>query len=482
MTDESFLNSRLKVASLGMLSGLIPINAMRDMGYALMSFELIFFVSTFMLLGVTLAIATRFSYLFYYVLALFSYAVVDTNFLEHTKLNLALATISFFAFLLVFRIFKERTLPYIIVFSFVFMLLSLVRPVQPVLSTFGEVIYSPDAPSTSILHIVLDEMGSPYNVSYSPPADHPVARMFADYESWGFAVNSQVYSRYSSTINSLSSIAALAPKKFTVFKQPPSAAYSYAIKNNSYFEMLAERHYSVSVLQSSYLDHCIGSRKIKCDTYSRTGSGNAFGYSGFLERIRFTSGALRGAFSGQHRPAIFFFAGVDRYISGRRPVLQSYVPIIAEGLLRKEVLTMAESIKPGHAYYVHALFPHFPYLFDAECNRIALENVGLPQRHSSDHDNETAYRRYWDQVACAHYLVEQIVRGTADKEFLTTIIHGDHGPRIYWQTKKENRDDQTKTFVAVRGPNIASGRIDDEKLLQDVVIKYLQDLLETEAK
>lgn len=477
MTGDPEVNSRLKVVTLAILSGLLPINALRDMGYAALSFEVLSLASIFLLSGAVLGRLTQLSYLYYYFLAFSCYAVIDTNFLESTKLHIVLALLSFFTLLLIFRICKARSLPYVFVFAAVFSILSLFRAAPPVIGTSGGAMAHPDAPTTSILHIVLDEMGSPYNVAYAPPADHPAARIFADFESWGFEVHSQAYSRYSITTNSLSSIMSLNPENFSVIRNAPGASYSFSTEINSYFKKLIYRNFSVSVLQSSHLDHCLGNQNIKCETYSRTGSGNAFGYSSLSERFRFSSRALQSAFAGKHRPSIFLFALLDRYINGPRPVLQSYVPVIAQSLLEIEALEMAKSIEPGQAYYVHALFPHFPYLFDADCNRVALDNVGLPERHARTHDGDTTYRRYWDQVACAHKLVEKIVRATADKEFLTIIIHGDHGPRVYWYTPNENRDDLNKTFVAVRGPNIAPGRKDDEILLQDVVIQYLIDFL-----
>ena len=68
----------------------------------------------------------------------------------------------------------------------------------------------------------------------------------------------------------------------------------------------------------------------------------------------------------------------------------------------------------------------------------------------------------------------RILRVTADKDFLTTIVHGDHGARILWLTENEERDDNLKSFVGIRSADTDPGVLTEPVNLQETVIKVLE--------
>jgi len=478
MTHKPHGNTRLRIATIGALSAALPINTMRDMGYDWIGIEIISIAVLFASAGILVGWILHRSLLYFCAMAFIAYAFIDIHFLSldnrHVLYPLALLIVC----TVVFCRWQEKVLPYALVFAIVFSGSSLFRSTPETLAVAGNAAPSPTAPGHSILHIVLDEMGSPFDVAYAPPPGHPAAAMLRQYEQWGFKVHSQAYADSPFTKRTMSAVMALDPAESGARKNAAGAVFSYSVPDNRYIRRLLDRGYAVSVLQSSYIDLCLGRKDVRCETYSRTGGQPGFGYTGVIERLKFALDALHGAFYSNHRSGILLYSIAHRVIHDRRPAMIFYIPLLAGDLLEDHVLETAKNIQPGEAYLVHAIFPHYPYFFDADCNRVPLADVGLPLRHSIETRREDIYPLYWDQAACAHSLIRRIVEETRDLDFLTTIIHGDHGPRVGWLTDDERPDDLRKTFVAIRHHGVKARRDDDIVPLNRVVIDSLNDAID----
>jgi len=90
-------------------------------------------------------------------------------------------------------------------------------------------------------------------------------------------------------------------------------------------------------------------------------------------------------------------------------------------------------------------------------------------------ESEWMYRSYWDQAECLHKLIANVLEVTNDNsDFLTVIIHGDHGARITDGSDNATTDDLRMTYLAVRRPNSESTLVESRMALQPLVIEELK--------
>jgi hypothetical protein len=128
----------------------------------------------------------------------------------------------------------------------------------------------------------------------------------------------------------------------------------------------------------------------------------------------------------------------------------------------------------GQLFFAHLVLPHYPYIYDANCNERD------PSVWEPAHDREPLppnttqlraqrYRLYLEQLQCLYEKLDAMFRrwqeaGVFDRAVI--IIHGDHGSRIYLhRPEASNRGemlvsdyaDAFSTLLAVKAPGYEPG-------------------------
>ncbi|MCB1670381.1 MAG: hypothetical protein R3F41_10870 [Gammaproteobacteria bacterium] len=459
-------------------SAVLPVNLLADLGYPVLSMETLIIVTGLGITGALIGAMLASSFLYAYFLSLVVYFYLEIYFLSWTATQIVISFVILLALTLLLRLTDTKLLPYILAFAVAFSLSAVLKPDIPVIVGSGPDPQLPTSQDQSILHIVMDEMASPYQSEYPPAAGHPAEGLLDYLVEQGFHVDANAYSVAAETVRSLSAIVALNPENTGYQAFHPGAVIANSVAENLYAKSLLEAGYEVFILQSSYLDYCQELESVHCLTYSRTGHINEISSAGLGERIKLAYLLVHEAMTSSTRSGVLLYALGVSLTGSSNPVLDFSVPLISHDLMQGEVLEQVSSIKPGEAYFVHLLLPHFPYVFGPDCEHLPIAKWGYPVRHAPAVSPIESYKSYWDQVACAEKLLSRIINATAGIEYLTTIIHGDHGARIMWQTENDSRDDDLKTLIAVRSSHVDPGLSSKPVILQNSVISYLKQLIE----
>lgn len=174
-------------------------------------------------------------------------------------------------------------------------------------------------------------------------------------------------------------------------------------------------------------------------------------------------------------------ANVEEDIMGFKPV-DFHFPFALGAIAEFNRLKASlETARPGDAYFIHMLLPHYPYVVDSSCQPmpisqwIMLRFSGNPYRGNSRATQALRYSHYWQQVKCANKLMGELLTRLKtlglDKNTVL-IIHGDHGSRITKidplfseMEKLEARDylESFSTFMVVKLPGV-QGQIYSESI------------------
>jgi hypothetical protein len=95
----------------------------------------------------------------------------------------------------------------------------------------------------------------------------------------------------------------------------------------------------------------------------------------------------------------------------------------------------------GRLFFAHLLLPHFPYVWDENCQLRTNSDTWLNRRREYNNlltigdalYREAAYRYYFQQNVCTVSLLNDLLESLENNGLLddaTIIIHGDHGTRI----------------------------------------------------
>jgi len=104
------------------------------------------------------------------------------------------------------------------------------------------------------------------------------------------------------------------------------------------------------------------------------------------------------------------------------------------------IVSMLRRARPGDAYLIHLMLPHYPYTFDSECRMRPDPNRWLdasapaaaPRQNTLD-SRRVRYPLYLEQLDCTQKLVSRMLdalveAGVYDQSIV--MVHGDHGSRI----------------------------------------------------
>jgi hypothetical protein len=147
-------------------------------------------------------------------------------------------------------------------------------------------------------------------------------------------------------------------------------------------------------------------------------------------------------------------------------------PVMMRDMLR-ELPERVEGMVPGQVLLAHLLLPHAPYMLDGSCEPKPIKQWPLALARQTNDGIVKSYAAYWDQVACVNALLEPIFEVVKKKDFLTVIVHGDHGSRITFGTKAENESDMNMSFLAIRSPQARPNIFTQQIVLQERVVEEL---------
>jgi len=286
------------------------------------------------------------------------------------------------------------------------------------------------------IHIILDEHIGIEGIPPSEDQNLEFSHALRDkYIQLGFQVYGRAYSRHFSSQNSFASFmnfdSTNEPQKY--YKDGENG-YEYNLTSNALFEALSSRGYHINVVQPKYMDLCNGDKKNvveNCITYEVAALlplGPSNGFSAYVLTI-ITNVFVKLEFNNLYE--IIKKTSIGKALD--LPNIGGSTPPFATYKVFDEVVDLLSNAQKGNAYFVHLLLPHFPFLFDEQCNNLGPRGIRVSQKRNHPEAKESVYSRYLKQVKCTHHLMEKLLRSLSDNQATsqsTIVIHGDHGSRI----------------------------------------------------
>ena len=446
--------------SISLVFAALPFTHLLDLGYSFLSFEVWATSVLFFSVGAALAFAFARLGLLFLLSTGVLYAFVSVYFFSTAEIQPIILVAIVLPYLLLLRRFETAVLPVVATFAMIFSLSNVIVPKNTKTLRSGTVearLADEERPKTALLHIVLDEEAPLNSGQGTDYARNAAAAIQRDYEVRGFTVYPTVRSLHRQTHKSLTNLVSLNGDTDNFVPIGRKGDHMVTVRDNVQFSNLIAEGFDIRVHQSSYLDFCGDSPGVECNTYRLRdmsvleGSGLPYG-----DRLLTALLAIARDYSNEKG---------GRYVSGYRTVSQWIAPLNKSyrylSWPGKSLEAMDDlrrglaSLQPGDAYFVHLLVPHFPYLYDAECQVKSPVDWVFPLRHGRQQSYEALERAYWDQTTCTHKKITQILDAVADRSYLTVMIHGDHGPRFFAGTETETEADKLDTYFAVR--NSATG-------------------------
>jgi len=328
-----------------------------------------------------------------------------------------------------------------------------------------------------ILHLVLDEHVGLIGLDASRPGGERLAhdlRQF--YVSHGFRVFSHAYSQFFDTPMALAST--------LNFDSGGSAeAYlkqgrgTWSLLANRYFSELGKRGYNARIYHSTYMNFCRsdGIALEACEGYN-------------LDKFVPESIAELPLKERLYLIVNMYYSSIAviRLMKLLSTALENYgVELPSLGLWQGSVGPIAvlptldkladdlSRASGGTVFFAHLLIPHYPYVFQSNCNiRKPVSSWQTRFHRDGTIDPESRRRRYaayYDQIRCTLRRLTVLfdaMKAAGSYDDAIIIIHGDHGSRIVQveptaenisQLTSEDHRDSFSTLFAAKMPGLAAG-------------------------
>lgn len=491
VNPASPMQNGLLLSSL-LLSAVVPL--LIGLGYDPLHFEVLSFTFLLVLVGFGISyLFMRMPKVVHGVTGLAVYWVIDTFFAESSD-QIALALLLGGAvFFLLGSKWSENIRAMLLVFSMVWIAGVLIEPQKqtltpPLSAEKNNTVRSSKRP---IVHFIIDEQMSPRTLPQTVPSTHPAEKIEKDYLNRGFSFYSHVISHSSQTQHSISEAFLLSAGKNSVKQW--KGIYTHKVLHNQYFNLLAEKGYEVSAIQSDFLEFCFAGEHVHCHTYSRGNNGRALTRYPEAHKDRFILALLElhsiYIQNIKKKPQVnnlYLYKIIAEFLK-RFDLFPSYErlyysrPMAVLSLIDQIDIEM-QRIAYGRAYVYHLLLPHFPYMLGRECQLKPYQSWSAANRYGSRViPNEKIYVDYWDQSACLHQrlmkIIETIRKSPAGKDALV-IVHGDHGARVRGKKTDGHDSEMTETFFAVYDNKASGTLIDTEQQLQPLFHQTVHGMLQ----
>lgn len=322
-----------------------------------------------------------------------------------------------------------------------------------------------DAAKPAVVHLILDEHIGIEGLSTNEDAQRLKQELKAFYLRHGFALYGRAYSQHMHTVNAIPAVL-----NFGGHLAEKASNKGAVIGETRHLKTLVESGYRLTIFQSDFADFCSGSAFAQCVTYDSSSLRPTLDLDlPSTERARLIALKLMSlshianymllpwnvAANSTGNPRYIFIPSED----SRSSSVGSFAAI-------DDLAKRLKDAQPGHAYFVHLLLPHYPYVVGADCK-------GLPfsewKRRLGPWALEEKQHAYYAQVRCTISNVERLLNALAASPAGSNsvlIIHGDHGSRL---TRVDPTDDNLgkfgdddmiaafSTLFAVRAPGIQPG-------------------------
>ena len=336
-----------------------------------------------------------------------------------------------------------------------------------------------------IVHLLLDEYIGPEGVPSDLAPEGFKQQFQSFYVDRGFRLFGKAYSEYPKTTWAVPELLNLSPAHYEPnLITSGRTAGTYQLRRNAYFERLSSLGYDIKVHQPDYLDLCPENLAASCRTHPTRSLD-------MLPRLNVPVTAklsiIGGAFLGQSEA---YSRGKEKYQTTRLRMVRANIPLPPwnwEQGVPVPVGTMpmfdavAEDLSkagPGTFVFAHFLLPHYPYVYDANCEQ-RVESQWLTR---SDYDRANVpggimnvpdgradrYRVYFQQLHCAQKKIDGLIASIPPslRQDAIIIVQGDHGSRISLVDPTTKADvkpaasdyaDAFSTLFAVRSSSIERG-------------------------
>jgi len=249
----------------------------------------------------------------------------------------------------------------------------------------------------------------------------------------GFTVFTRAYSRYDNTGRSIPAALNFAsPGEANPFVEDANREPAQMLANAT-ISQLHERGYQVHAVQTEFLDLChVAGQSVveECATYTLN---TIASIRGLPVGTRTKAGMILGMFLQRSE----LYGRLRRAFGWQEPRRVSAVSTMQAS---DSIVSMLRRARPGDAYLIHLMLPHYPYTFDSECRMRPDPNRWLdasapaaaPRQNTLD-SRRVRYPLYLEQLDCTQKLVSRMLdalveAGVYDQSIV--LVHGDHGSRI----------------------------------------------------
>jgi hypothetical protein len=301
-------------------------------------------------------------------------------------------------------------------------------------TTEGKPTHAPSAiGQPAILHIILDEhIGLEGMPVMGPDGVKLRDELRATYLGAGFSVFGRAYSEHMHTVNAIPSV--------LNYGRTRTLKHSFtgvAIGPTEHVRFLSKAGYAVNIFQSDFADLCTGAPYSRCTTYDSFSLRPLLNFPLSLPERSQLIGVKFLTVSGFGNAALYLWnttASIGRRAGLNLPNISlsgSALTSSAATFVALDELKMQLSrAKPGDAFIVHLLLPHYPYVLAKDCTMLPRQHW---DRRNTKSDISLRQKAYMDQLRCVTSQTMQAVKifqaSTAGKD-ATIVIHGDHGSRI----------------------------------------------------
>lgn len=445
-----------------MMAGIFPV--LRSLGYQNTDTEVLLVMAALSFLGFGIAsLVSRCPALERWILSIFVYWLLD-SFLPGRAVSTVIGIVGGVVSVFLFNSrFAENARAALVVFCIFWLLGCYAEPARKLLHPIdlgaGKEFAEKQSASKNlrpIVHFILDEQMSPRTAPETLPEGHPAAYEIDHFVKRGFVVHSNVTASSSQTRTSISQTMAYEEKENSTRSID---SFENDIVQNKYFEHLNSKGYRISAIISTHLNLCTKHVVDDCRYYGWSTVTTLTGFEDKkIDRVVMALLALHTTF-GDNKSRYHVLAyqivkevmkllkiGPRYKISGfARPVQMFDV----NGAIREDL----KKLELGDLRFYHILLPHFPYVLSSDCNLNRFPQWAAASRYAVwPVERRFVYSAYWDQSACAHKQIFEIIdliKSTHGRLDPIIIVHGDHGSRIDGATTSGNSREMLETYFAV---------------------------------
>lgn len=454
-----------------------------QLGYSPISLEVMFFIVS----GISLAIASVFFLPNRFIITLMGiciYTLLDSYFLSNSYLSIA------FLFILPLCYFYHQMiktfLPLsVILFSLVFVTTSIIIFEDESEQIFSDLQYDPPSKNLdfSYLHLIIDEQASPLARPDHLRDEDYESFLYSTYTDRGFRTFGQAISSDPNTSNSIGEMFSLS-EDINNFSKSNDVEFIFQINRNNVAKILSDSGFSVRQISSNFLNLCEIGYPQQCNYYNRVPSVSRF--KGLIEnpveRLRVVLLRLHQDYvfrSHQIYPyAKLLYLFNQNILVREEPIFFNFTSPANSLELLLRIGENATQIKPGEALVAHLLIPHYPYIFDKDCQLKQVRDWIHPAAAYKTDDMQRVYQGFSDQSICLHTRLRDLIDSLSDRDDLVFVIHGDHGIRFTHLSGEDVDRESVSTILAIKTPDTTGELITEPVKLQKTFESFFKELFQ----